>query len=162
MEDQLESLEILNPNTAWVVRELEKLYEEWLAWRDVVANIQDHEYDRITHSDVFADGEENMQRHTVLQAKTLTFLNNNIRGHGFIKRFDGQGCDRTDLRLKIRVKHRISQLEILKASLEYARMPESYWTEKGKELVQKIIDKGWDAAVDVAASYLKNPAGGGR
>ncbi len=82
-------------------------------------------------------------------------------GHGFVKGFDGQGCDRTDLRLRHRVKHRLQNLRVLKASLEYARVPESYWREKGKELVDNIIDKGGDAAIGIAASYLKNPAGGG-
>ena len=52
-------------------------------------------------------------------------------------------------------------LRILRASLEYARVPESFWREKGKELVEKLIDKGSEAATDIAASYLKNPTGGG-
>jgi len=54
-----------------------------------------------------------MNIHEIFQAKTLTFLNNNITGHGFIKGFDGKAGDRTDLRLKIRVKHRLHQLRIL-------------------------------------------------
>ena len=157
--EQAENLEFLNPNRPWVVKELDKLYQDWLTWEEEVSQIVDQPYDRNRQSEVFADGEEMMQRHEILQAKTLTFLNNNIKGHGFIKRFDGEGCDRTDLRLKYRVKHRLQNLRILLASLEYARVPESYWREKGKELVGKLVDKGSDAAVEIAASYLKNPMG---
>jgi len=113
----------------------------------------------MTQSEVFADGEEMLQKHEVLQGKTLTFLNNNIKGHGFIKGFDDNGCDRIDLRLKFRVKHRIQNLRILMASLEYAKVPDSYWKEKAKELVDKILDKGSDVAVEIVASYLKNPMG---
>ena len=161
MEEQIDKLAFLNPNRAWVVNEFDKLFEEWLAWEDQVAKIIDQPYDHITQSEVFADGEDMMQKHEVLQTKILTFLNNSLSGHGFIKGFDGRGCDRTDLRLRHRVKHRLQNLRVLKASLEYARVPESYWREKGKELVDKIIDKGSDAATDIAASYLRNPAGGG-
>lgn len=157
---QTQHIEIVNSNHAWVVAEFEKLYMQWVAWQAVVALIADHPYDRNTQSDVFADGEDNMRKHDILQAKTLTFLNNNVRGHGFIDGFDGQQIDRTDLRLRIRVKHRMHQLDILRASLEYAKVPEAFWKQKGKELVEKITKKTGDAAIDVAASYLKNPMSG--
>ncbi len=159
--EQIENLEFLNPNRPWVMKELDKLYHEWLAWEREVSQIIDQPYDKNTQLDVFADGEEMMQKHEVLQAKTLTFLNNNIKGHGFIKGFDGKRCDRYDLRLKHRVRHRLQALRVLISSLEYARVPESYWKQKGKELVDKIIDKAPDAAVDVATNYLKNPLGNG-
>lgn len=157
---QIEYVEITNPNRAWVVSELEKLYATWVSWQVDVAQIIDQSYDRNTQSEVFADGEDSMRKHDVLQAKTLTFLNNNIRGHGFIHGFDGTQIDRNDLRLHIRVKHRMHQLDMLRASLEYARVPEAFWKEKGKELVQKLVKKTGDAAVDIAASYLKNPMAG--
>jgi hypothetical protein len=157
--EQVENLEFLNPNRPWVMKELDKLYKDWLIWEREVSEIVDQPYDRKTQSNVFADGEEMMQKHEILQAKTLTFLNNNIKGHGFIKGFDGKRCDRVDLRLKYRVKHRIQALRILIASLEYARVPESYWKQKGKELIDKIIDKAPDAAIDIATNYLKNPMG---
>ncbi len=160
MERQIDRLAFLNPNKPWVVKELDKLFEEWLAWEKEVSTIVDQPYDRNTQAEVYADGENMMQRHEILQAKTLTFVNNNIAGHGFIEGFEGRGCDRTDLRLKHRVKHRLQRLRVLKASMEYARVPDSFWREKGKELVDKICDKGTDAAIDIAASYLKNPTGG--
>jgi len=157
MENQIENLEIVNPNRQWVFSELKRLIGEWESWQREVAEIIDHEYDSNIQSKAFADGEENMRRHEILQAKTLTFLNNNIRGHGFIKGFDGRHCDTTGQRLKIRVKLRIHDLRILEASLEYAKVPESYWRQKGKDLLDKIADKGTDSAIEIAASYLKNP-----
>lgn len=161
MEKQINNLAFTSPNRAWVVTELDKLLDQWLAWESEVAEIAEQPYDKNTQLNVFADGEGNMEHHDILQAKTLTFLNNNLIGHGFVKDFDDRSCDRTDLRLKIRVKHRLKELRILKVCLEYARVPESYWREKGKELLDKIVDKGSETAIDVAASYLKNPMGGG-
>lgn len=114
-----------NPDRKWVVMELDKLRDEWAAWQESVAAIGDHPYDPRTHSDVFADGEANMRHHSILQAKTLTFLNTNIENHGFIDGFDGNGCDRTDLRLSYRVKHRLHALDALRVSLEYAQAPDS-------------------------------------
>jgi hypothetical protein len=142
------------------VSEFEKLYCEWVSWQTEVAQIDNQPFDQNTHTDVFADGEENMLRHEVLQAKTLTFLNNNIKGHGFISGFNGKHIDRTDLRLRVRVKHPMHELEMLKASLQYAKVPEAFWKQKGKELVEKLLKKSGDAAIDVAASYLKNPMAG--
>ena len=81
-------LEIINSKKAWVVNELDGLISEWESWQLEVAQIKDHPYDTNTQSNVFADGEENMDKHEILQTKTLTFLNNNIRGHGFIVGFD--------------------------------------------------------------------------
>ncbi len=149
--DHSKNLEITNPNHAWVASELDKLFLEWSDWQQEVIQIVDRPYDRNRQSEVFADGEEMMLRHKIIQAKTLTFLNNNIEGHGFL------GFDRTDLRLNVRVKHRVEELEILKACLQYARVPESYWKQKGKELVENLAKKTGDSAIDIAASYLKNP-----
>lgn len=121
--EQLENVEILNPDREWVVSEFERLYSEWQAWEQQVDAIVDQPYDQNTHSEVFADGKDMMLKHDVLQAKTLTFLNNNIRGHGFIRGLNGRHIDRTDLRLKIRVEHRMRDLEILRETLiaGYAR-----------------------------------------
>lgn len=154
---QIEKLEIVSPNHAWVMAEFEQLYAEWKAWESSVAQIVDQPYDTSSHSAVYADGEDKMHRHDILQAKILTFLNNNIKGHGFIEGFDGSHVDRTDLRLKVRVKHRLHQLEMLRASLQYAKVPEAFWKQKSKELLDKLAKKSGEAAIDVAASYLKNP-----
>ena len=158
---QVEPLAITSGRRNWVLEEFQKLLEEWRAWEVHVALIQDQPYNLNTHSEVFADGEENMRRHTILQAKTLTFLNNNFAGHGFLSGFDGTHIDRTDLRLKVRVKHRLLELDVLHASFPYAKLPEAFWKQQGKELVERPSRKTGDAAVDVAASYLKNPLSSG-
>jgi uncharacterized protein (TIGR02391 family) len=119
--DQPKNIEIANPNRAWVIAQFEKLYEEWAAWKIEVDAIVDKPYDRSTQSEVFADGEDMMLKHDVLQTKTLAFLNNNIKGHNFIHGFDGKHIDRKDLRLKIRVKHRLHDLQVLRACLEWAK-----------------------------------------
>jgi hypothetical protein len=157
MEQQIKKLEILNSNKNWVIDELNSIISEWENWQNLVVGIRDHPYDKNTHSEVFADGEENMEKHEILQAKTLTFLNNNIDGHGFIIGFDGRACDRTDLRLKIRVKHRLRQLRILRESIKYALVPEAYLVRKAKELTDKIIESGTEAGTRILLEYLKNP-----
>ena len=159
MEKQIEQIEIINPNKAWVVKELRTIIDEWHNWEKEVQVIQDHPYNLNIQTEVFKDGEENMNKHNILQAKTLTFLNNNIRGHGFIKGLDGKSCDRTDLRLEHRVKHRIYELEILKECIKYAKVPESFWKKKGKELVEKISDMPVEIASKVATDWLKDPLG---
>jgi hypothetical protein len=113
------SLAFKNPyNKAAVIKRLDALIAEWRAWQKEVSEIKDHPYDRLTHSDVYADGEENISKHRILQAKTLEFLQQNTSGHGFITGHDGTKIDRTDLRLKFRVQHRIDDLEELRVRLE--------------------------------------------
>jgi hypothetical protein len=41
--------------------------------------------------------------------------------------------------------------------MSYARVTDGYWKSKGKELVDKVVETTPDKAVDIAASYLKNP-----
>lgn len=140
-----------SPNRKWVISELDKLREEWAAWAKAVGEIVDHPYNSQTHSDVFADGEANMHFHDALQAKTLTFLNNNIDGHGFINGFDGNGCDRTDLRLKHRVKHRLHALDTLRAALQYAQTPTPAAPRATPDVprrrVRSFLAEHWRAAV---------------
>ncbi|MGB0920687.1 MAG: hypothetical protein ACPG1C_05120 [Alphaproteobacteria bacterium] len=147
-------MQIKSPNKEWVAQELDKLFHEWLEWKDEVGQIVDHPYDAHRESQVFADGRENMQKHRVLQAKTIEFLNQNIKRHGFIYR-DGRGADRTDLRLNIRVQHRIDDLDEIKARLEYASVTDGFWREQGKKLIGKIVANPFKA-VETAATALKN------
>jgi len=155
-------LAITNPNKKWVLKELDSLYQEWESWKLKIEQIVDQPYNKQTQTEVFADGEEMMEAYEILQEKTLTFLDNNIQGHGFIYGRDGDHIDRNDCRLKIRHGHRMRDLNILKESLKYAHVPESYWKEKAKELVDKVVDtageKGTEAAIDIATGYLKNPS----
>jgi hypothetical protein len=144
------------PRKDWVAEELGRLLNEWHEWRKKVDEIVDQPYDKSTHSEVFADGEENMNKHAILQAKTFTFLENNISGHGFIHGRDGRHIDRTDLRLKIRVKHRIQELEELHASLPYVLVPDSFWKERAKVLITRIADEPYKGP-EILADALKNP-----
>ena len=109
--------EIIGAAPARVIKRLGEIISEWERWSEEVKGIVDQPYDSNTQLDVFADGEDMMQRHEVLQMKTVAFLNKNVRSHGFIKGFDGSHCDSTDLRLNHRVKHRLQDLYILRACL---------------------------------------------
>jgi len=115
----MQKLEIKIKNKNWVIDELKRLIKEWESWQNEVAKIEDHPYDKSKEDEVFADGSANMEKHSILQMKTITFLDNNIEGRWFLKGRDDSGCDRTDLRLKIRVEHRLQQLREIEASLEY-------------------------------------------
>lgn len=109
--------EILVADHAPVIKKLNDIIREWISWSGEVERIVDQPFNPNTQLDVFADGEDMMNKHEVLQMKTLAFLNKNIRSHGFINGFDGSHCDRTDLRLRHRVKHRIQELHVLQACL---------------------------------------------
>jgi hypothetical protein len=124
LTDQIASLAFIHPNREQIIKALDKIVAEWEVWSREVEQLADQPYDHNSQSEVFADGESAMQKHEILQSKTLTFLNQSITGHGFITGFDGTHCDRTDLRLRHRVKHRLQQLRILRASLEMLRSEE--------------------------------------
>lgn len=155
-ESRPEPLALKTPRKDLVAAELARLIDEWHAWRAEVDTIIDHPYDRNTQLEVYADGEENMNKHSILQMKTYTFLDTNLSGHGFIYGRDGQHIDRTDLRLKIRVKHRIQELEELRASLPYAAVPDSWWRERAKTLVERLTEEPYKG-VEIATAALKNP-----
>lgn len=62
-------------------------------------------------------------------------------------------------RLKDKVPYWIHRLEIIKASMNYVLVPESYWREQGKEFLKVLSKSTAEGAVDVAASFLKKPLG---
>jgi hypothetical protein len=99
-----------------------------------------------------------MGRHLVLQAKTLTFLDNNVEGHNFVRGWTGTHIDRADLRLKYRVRHRLQELEELKGSLPYAQVPDGFWRSRAKILITEIVRNPF-RIVDTIAKALKNPFG---
>ena len=118
---QRAALAFKTPNTKeLVIKRLDAFIAEWRSWQEEVQQLGDDPSDPFDPKParVLADGEENIKRHRLLQARTLEFLDNNIIGHGFISGRDGTKIDRTDLRLKIRVKHRIDDLDELRACLE--------------------------------------------
>lgn len=151
------TLALTNPNKKWVIKKLDVLIEAWRAWQEEVQKIpfpSRKPYYPIA-DDVLADGEENIQKHHVLQEKTCVFLDNNIEGHGFICGRDGTRIDRTDLRLDIRAKHRVNDLKVLRACIQYAKVPEAYWKATAKEMLEKVAGKGPELATEIAAKYLQ-------
>jgi hypothetical protein len=159
--EQFEPLAITNPNKAWVVKEFDKLLTEWRAWNDVVRSLgESADYDPQTCTEAIKDGWENLRKHEILREKTLVFLRNHISGAAFIfQNWPSHPHESNTSRLRDRVPNWIHRLEILEASIAYARMPESFWKEKGKELVSVITKTAPEKAVEIAASYLKNPLG---
>ena len=155
---QAARLEITNANAAWVTAELQKLYAEWIEWNKFAERIEDHPYDKSSQADCFADGRDNLQKHEILRTKTLTFLDNNLRGHNFMlsNEYD-RPFENNLLRLRDRVPHRVHELNILIASLQYAIVPDGFWKEQGKKMVEQLAMTGPEKAIDVAASWLRNP-----
>ena len=81
-----------------------------------------------------------------------------IQGHNFMLSNEyEEPFERNDLRLRVKVPHRIRELKILMASLEYALVPDGFWMERGKILVETITGKAPEKAVEIAASWLRNP-----
>ncbi|MEX1035358.1 MAG: hypothetical protein WDZ54_05340 [Sneathiella sp.] len=157
-KEKREPLAFKNPNRAWVINELLKLNREWEGWAKYIQTIEDHSYDKNRQAECFADGVENIDAHDILRTKTLTFLDNNIQGHNFMMSNEYKDPYEDKLsRLRNKVPDRIKELKILIASLEYASVPDGFWKEQGKSLIQKIKDKGPEAAAKIAESYLKNP-----
>lgn len=151
-----ESFALKVPRKDWVVAEFQKLLEEWHKWQAHVDKIVEQPYDHQRETDVFADGVDNMNRHSVLQAKTQIFLNNYLSGHWFIVGLDGNHCDRTDLKLKFRVRHRLRELMEIEASLPYALVPDTFWKEKAKTLVDSIVKEPYKGA-ELLEKALRNP-----
>ncbi|MGO9985623.1 MAG: hypothetical protein ACLPIX_15630 [Rhodomicrobium sp.] len=150
---------IVNPNKAWVVKELDKLRKEWSDWLDFANTLGDSpDFDPNTCAEAVKDGFDNLRKHEVLREKTLVFIGNNFTGYGFV--FDNWPSPPHEdnlSRISRRIPCWIAQLETLNSCIDYARVPESYWKTKGKQLVDEIIKATPDKAIDIAASYLKNP-----
>jgi hypothetical protein len=142
----------------WVVAEFQKLLQEWRDWQKQVEAIVDQPYDRQRQTEVFADGRDNMDRHSILQAKTQTFLDNYLAGHWFIISLWDNGVDRRDLRLKVRVRHRLLELQEMEASLTYAMVPDAFWKEKAKTLVDNIVKDPYKG-IELAEKAIRNPFG---
>jgi len=152
-----ETLSFIKPDTARVFKQLDDLLGEWRAWQKDVDKLPEHPDNRLDPKpfNILADGEDNIKKHRILQERTLVFLENNIAGHGFICGRDGSKIDRIDLPLKIRVKHRMDDLDELRACLQYANVPETYWKAKAKEMLAKTVGKAPDIAIEIAAKYLQ-------
>jgi hypothetical protein len=152
---------IVNPNKAWCVKEVDKLLYEWRSGNQVVQNLADSpDFNPSTCSEAIKDGRDNLKKHEILREKTLVFLRNNFTGYEFIlEKWSTHPHEDVTSRLRRRVPEWVHRLEMLQAALEYARVPDGFWKEKGKELVSAIAKKAPEKAAEIAAAYLKNPMG---
>lgn len=84
------------------------------------------------------------------------FLDKNLVGHGFIYGQDGMHIDRDDLRLNIRVKHQLNDLDELRARMEYAEVPAG-WIKKSIAKIGRIVP---DVISNVIAKLLQSGSSG--
>jgi hypothetical protein len=105
------------------------------------------------------DGRDNLDKNDLLIQKTVTFLSNNFKNYNFMWR-SGNGSLYEDVysRLSQSSKQRLFELKALAESLNYAKVPDSYWKQKGKQLVDTIADKTPEVAAETVAAFLKNPS----
>jgi hypothetical protein len=155
-----QTLSFKKANQAVIYQKLDALLAEW---RDWLAELEEIPYPPVNpHNPVpfqslFRDSQENLKRHRILQEKTIVFLDNNIDGHGFICSRDGSKIDRQDLWLKDRARHRVDDLDELRACLAYANVPDGYWKATAKDALGKIKNMAPEAAVDFLAKVLQGP-----
>jgi hypothetical protein len=160
--EQFPPLAIAIANKAWVVKELDALLKEWRRWGSVVQDLGDSpDFDPQTCTEALLDGRDNLRKHDILREKTLVFLRNHFTGAEFIfENWPSHPHEDNTSRLRRRVPNWIHRLEMLAASVGYARVPDGFWKERGKELVTTLSKTAPEKAIDVAASFLKNPFGG--
>jgi hypothetical protein len=157
-----EPLVITNPNKGLVVNQLDRLLHEWKTWIKVAQELSEGpdspDYHPNTCTEAIKDGFANRRKHEILREKTLVFIGNNFSGYGFLfSNWPMPPHEANTARLVNIVAGWLHRLELLSASIEYARVTDGYWKSKGKELVDKVVETTPDKAVDIAASYLKNP-----
>ncbi len=154
-------LAITNPNKAWVCEEINNLIKEWSEWNEYCQNLEDSpDFDQQTCTEAIKDGFENIQKHEILREKTLVFMRNHFTGSEFVlENWTSHPHEDNCSRLKNKVPYWIHRLEILKASMDYVLVPDGYWKVRGKEFLDTLSKSTADNAIDIAASYLKNPLG---
>lgn len=154
-----EVLTIVTPNRAWVVNALDELLEQWRKWLQVAENLPDSpDYDPRTCSEAIKDGFANRRKHEIMREKTLVFIGNNFTGYDFLfANWPWHPHEANTERLSRIVPGWLHRLEILSASIEYARVADGFWTAKGKQLVEEIVKVTPDKGAEIAASWLKNP-----
>ncbi|MBD9481829.1 hypothetical protein IB229_02515 [Pseudomonas sp. PDM14] len=160
-EKSFPALSITNPNKAWVFEQIDALTKEWVEWNAFCQNIEDSpDFNPKTCSEAIKDGYENIRKHEILREKTLVLLRNHFSGAEFVlNNWKPHPHEDNCSRLKDKVPYWIHRLEIIKASMNYVIVPESYWKEQGKEFLKVLSKSTAESAVDVAASFLKNPLG---
>jgi hypothetical protein len=156
---------ILNPNKPWIMKEIDKLLQEWQEWlefaQELAAQPDSPEYHPNTCAEVIKDGRENIRKHELMREKTLVFMRNNFSGYEFVlEKWPSHPHEDNLSRLQSKIPGWIHKLELLKASMNYVIVPESFWRERGKDLIKKITDLAPEKALDIVTSYLKNPTAG--
>jgi hypothetical protein len=66
----------------------------------------------------------------------------------------GENVDRTDLRLNFRVKHRLYDLDVLRARIEYAELPRRF--EQTAKVLSSVGNKLLGIIPDCVAKYLQS------
>lgn len=152
-------LALTNPNRGWVVKELDKLKAEWADWFKESESWTDYpEFDRNTMAESMKDGPQNHRRHEVLREKTVTFIGNNFTGYGFLFANWPQPPHETNQdRLRNVIPDWQRRLNTLAGAIEYARVPDGFWTERGKELITTLAKVGPEEGAKIAGGWLKNP-----
>jgi len=153
-----ELLTITSPNKGWVVNKLDELSREWERWLETVRHLPDSpDYNPQTCKEAIKDGFAIRQLHHVLRDKTLVFIGNHFSGYEFLfENWPSFPHEANTVRLANIVPDWIRRLHTLSQSIEYARVTDGFWREKGKQLADAIV-KAPDKAAEIAAAFLKNP-----
>jgi hypothetical protein len=116
------------------------------------------DYDPNRETEALRHGRDKHNQHEILREKTLVFLRNNFNGFEFIvHNYRDHPHESNISALTQKVPMWIHRLEMLQASIDYARVPDSFWKEKGKDLANFISKTGPAKGAEIAASWLKNP-----
>jgi hypothetical protein len=150
---------ITDPNKGWVIRELDRLRDEWVAWLETANSLSESpDYNPQTCTEAIKDGFENRDKHEILREKTLVFIANNFSGYDFLfENWPWHPHEDVTSRLRTIIPGWIHRIETLRSCLDYARVPDGFWTSKAKKLVDKIAEVGPEKGAEIAASWLKNP-----
>ena len=157
--ESLPPFEFSNPNKAWVVQETDSLLQQWQDWFTAAQSFPDSpDYKPNEQAEALRHGRGKINQHEILREKTLVFLRNNFNGFEFIvNNWPDHPHESNISALTQRIPVWIHRLEMLQASIDYARVPEGFWKEKGKDLANFIFKIGPEKGAEVAASWLKNP-----
>lgn len=154
-----EPLTVTNSSKAWVIAQIDTLTKEWEAWqREAAAWSISPDYNPATCAEAIMDGWENRRKHEVLREKTMVFIGNNFSGYEFLfSNWPTHPHEDNLGRIKDIAPGWLHRLHTLAACMEYARVTDGFWKEKGKQLATQIIKVGAEKGGDIAASWLKNP-----
>jgi hypothetical protein len=150
---------ITNSNKGWVLNKLYELRQECEQWLQTVRHLADStDYNPQTCTEAIKDGFANRELHRVLRDKTLVFIGNHFSGYAFLfENWPSFPHENNIGRLANIVPDWIRRLNTLSECIEYARVTDGFWKEKGKQLTDAIVKAAPEKAAEIAATYLKNP-----